>query len=524
MSASAYYPVPFRGNPPRKARAPSHIVSNHFRSLRIPKNVLINFVGGAWAGLLIVLTTPFFVARLGLEGFGLIGFWQLLIYLSMVLDFGFGTACARELARLHDSGNGQAARRGLLAVFERPVLGIACAMAVTLFAVATPVAGQWLHVTDYPAGDVVRALQWMSLSVAGQFLAGFYANGLAGLQRMATMNVLQALNNGLRFLGGALIAWLVRDIVAFFAFQAFVGVLNALLTRVWLVRTIGPAQRLGPTAFRLREFTRFSGGMFVTAVFGALLSNADRLAVSFLLPAEALGKYSVSLTAIGLLQMFVFAFHRAYFPRFSQLSAAGDLEVLKRTYYDACALVGMVLVPVGLVFLLFTPELFVVWLGWSDASTVSVSRYLVLGFVLSGVMWLPAAYQQALGRTRLHAMLMAATLALGIPLMVWAILRWGMTGAATLMFVHGVIQVTIALWLMNRALFPGENLLWYRRVLVAPLLTCVLPVAISAYLIPTGLSRLALATWILATFLSACLALVAQRTWEARASKAKHRA
>ena len=59
--------------------------------------------------------------------------------------------------------------------------------------------------------------------------------------------------------------------------------------------------------------------MFFTAAAGALLSNADRMVIGQMLSAEQLGRYTVALAAIGLLQTLIFAFHRAYFPRFSQL-------------------------------------------------------------------------------------------------------------------------------------------------------------------------------------------------------------
>ena len=59
----------------------------------------VNFLGGIWTGVLVVSTTPFFVAKLGLEGFGLIGFWQLLLFVSVIFDFGLGASLVREFAR-----------------------------------------------------------------------------------------------------------------------------------------------------------------------------------------------------------------------------------------------------------------------------------------------------------------------------------------------------------------------------------------------------------------------------------------
>ncbi len=475
----------------------------------VPKNVLINFLGAAWAGASIILSTPVFVRQLGFEGFGLIGFWQVLIYLSMVADLGLGAAFARELARCDGRQDGGESRRALLRLFERPVLVIAGIMAIALFLASGFMAQTWLSFSSIRSDDVERALHWLALSVAGQFLFGFYANALGGMQRMGSMNALQAMNNGLRFLGGAGVATYTRDITTFFAFQAVTGIGSAALTRTVLSRAMGPGDGRHVDVGPLRQFVLFSGGMFFTAMCGVLMSHADRLAVSKLLDAESLGRYSVALTATGLLQMLVFAFHRAFYPRFAQLNASGDLVALKKTYVNACVLLGSVLVPSGLVFLAFTPQLFTIWLGRSDPSTEIVSRVLVFASMLSGLIWLPAAYQQAAGRTRLHAGLMAATLLVGLPMLLWSIQRWGLAGATSLMLLHGVIQITVAQWLMNRDALRGEISSWYWGVLLRPALVSSGITAVSLLWLPAGLSRLLLALWIGSTYLAAVALLMA---------------
>lgn len=469
----------------------------------VQKNVLINFLGGAWAGISIVLSTPVFVAKLGLEGFGLIGFWQLLIYLSMVADLGLGAACARELARSEGRQDGGEHRRALFGLFERPVLVIAGIMAVALVLASGFIAHTWLSFSSFRNDEVERALRWLAISIAGQFLAAFYANALAGMQRMAAMNALQALNNGLRFLGGAGLAAYTRDITSFFVFQAVIGVASAAVSRAALSRAMGPHAGQPVDVGPLRQFMLFSGGMFFTAMCGALMSNADRLAVSKLLDGESLGRYSVALTATGLLQMLVFAFHRAFYPRFAQLHASGDTALLRKTYLNACVLLGAVLVPTGIIFLAFTPQVFTIWLGRTDGVTELTSRVLMLAFVLSGLLWLPAAYQQAAGRTRLHAGLMAVTLVLGLPLMVVCIQRWGLPGAASLMLLHGLTQITVAQWLMNRDVMRGRMTRWYWLVLLRPALLSGVVALPSLLLLPAGLGAPMLALWMGSTYLAA---------------------
>src|SRR5439155_1003263 len=83
-----------------------------------------------------------------------------------------------------------------------------------------------------------------------------------------------------------------------------------------------------------------------------------------------------------------------------------------------------------------------------------------IGITCAGLMWLPAAFQQAHGWTRLHASMIAGALVVGAPIMVWAIRTVGTVGATTIWVLHGVSIITMGLWLMHRRLLIGEMVTW----------------------------------------------------------------
>ena len=479
--------------------------------VQIHKSVAANVISGAWLGILIVVTTPWFIKDLGLEGFGLIGIWQLIFYVSLILDGGLGASCSRELSRYRGLNLARHRFRHLFALFERPILLLGLTIMVLITTASNHIATQWLDMRTYRIDEVATAVRWMAVSVSLQFVTAFYLNVLTGLQRMGVMNAMQIFNNSVKYLGGAIVLALSDGVLTFFVFQAVAAGVGLLLVRWIAVRSIGGHAsdgRVPAEVGSLRRHMRFSGGMFFTAACGALVSNADRMVVSKMMTGEDLGKYMVALTAIGLLQTLVFAFHRAYFPRFCELHAAGNQMHLKAAYYGACRTVGTILIPLALLVFGFTPELFRVWLGWDTPDMVDLSRWLLLGFTLSGVMWLPAAYQQAIGWTRLHASLMAATLLVGVPLTIFCVHRLGLVGASAMMVAHGVVEITAGLWIMNKVCFPGENLLWYRRVIVGPLLVGLPVVLLSRATLPHDLGRVSLAVWIIVTVVAQALAVL----------------
>jgi O-antigen/teichoic acid export membrane protein len=162
-------------------------------------------------------------------------------------------------------------------------------------------------------------------------------------------------------------------------------------------------------------------------------------------------------------------------------------------------MMAIVIIPLGIIGWMFAPNIFHAWLGKYDETIIDVFRLLLIGITCAGLMWLPAAFQQAHGWTRLHVAMIVGVLLLGAPMMVWAIKTYGTVGATAVWVLHGVSDITLGLWLMHRRLLIGEMLVWYRSVLLPPLLLSLPLVGLSWWLMPHALSKWASLCWIGAT-------------------------
>lgn len=472
----------------------------------------VNFLGGIWTGVLVVSTTPFYVSTLGLEGFGLIGFWQLLLFISVIFDFGLGASLVREFARYKGNKEPETKYRELLRTLQLVYLLAALLVGAAIYFSASWLAASWLKLVVISTDEASLAIKLMAGSIALQFITTLYSNGLAGLQQHGAMNAFQMLGNTLKYLGGAVALLVDNSLTLFFAYQVFAAFLVCWLTRRQLMRQISECEADRWAVFEfshVRQLSRYSAGMFLTALCGLLLANLDRIVLSKLVPAEDFGRYTLAFTAAGLLQMIILAFYRSYYPRFSELKASGDDARLKKTYYQGCRYVGAVIVPTAVAACVFAPELFRIWMGSSDETVIVVFRLLIVATTCSGLMWLPAALQQAVGWTRLHVSLMILALCLGLPCLVLGIKAFGTVGATAMMLVHGAIEITLGLWLMNRVLYPGENFRWYGLVMISPLVAAVPLALASAALMPTGMERPASFAWMVATGIIMVLSTVA---------------
>lgn len=472
-----------------------------FLSSRSARNVLWNVVGGLWVGILTVLVTPWFVDRLGMEGYGLVGLWLMMQVTMGLLDLGMGATLNREFASSQGGGHGSRRNRDLLRTFEWIHWSIAAVGALVLILGANWVAESWLRPQSLPRAHLATAVRAMAIALGLQLPSTLYLNGLAGLQSQGRMNALQVLASSLRYGGGAAVLYWKADLVWFFATQAIVAAVQTLASRRATWRLLAETGTV-PAAFRgeeLRRLWRFAIGMALTASSAVLLYSADRIFLSRLVPTDELGRYAVAYTASGLLQMGILPFYRALLPRYAELAASGDTIRLREEYFRSCSWMAAVVIPLGITGWAFAPQLFHAWLGHQDQTIVRAFRWLLPGITLAGLGWLPAAFQQAQGWTRLHVGMMLGSLLLGACAMPWTIRSFGAPGAAAIWLVHGVLDITLGLWMMHRRLLVGELLAWYRSVVLAPLSGSLLLAGASRALMPDGLTRWGSLGWLGAT-------------------------
>src|SRR5258707_798621 len=64
------------------------------------KNILANLVGKTWSGLVWLVFLPVYLKFMGVEAYGLVGFYLSLTAVLVILDLGLSTTINRELARL----------------------------------------------------------------------------------------------------------------------------------------------------------------------------------------------------------------------------------------------------------------------------------------------------------------------------------------------------------------------------------------------------------------------------------------
>lgn len=447
------------------------------------RNALANMAGTTWATLLNLLFVPIYLHLLGVEAYGLIGFYATLQATLALLDLGVTPTTSRYMAQYSvDAGQAQEAR-DLVRTLEIWYWLLALLIGIAVLALAGPIATSWLNNETLPTETVRSALLLMGLMSAVQWPASLYGGGLQGLQRQVTLAGLYVGYNTVRHGGAALVLWLVSDsVLAFFAWQLAVSTLYTLLL-VLLFWRAAPGRGLR-AHFRLdalRAVWRFAVGMTGMALLRALQTQGDKIILSRMLTLRDFAYYALAATVANALLILSDSINMAVFPRFTQLVTAGKQAALQALFRLVARIQSATVGVMALVIIVFAAEVMTVWTNNAETTATAAPLLTLLAGAGLFTAMASSSYRLALahGWTRLGVQIGLVHLLFYFPLLIVLTQRQGALGAAWAgLIVTGAIQMIFA-WLTQRRLLPGYFGQWLTRDVAPPLLAALAVLLVS---------------------------------------------
>lgn len=460
---------------------------------RIQRNVVANAISYACAAGMAIVCVPAYIRFMGMEAFGLVGFFIALYTVSAPLGMGLSMAFNRELARLSVRDNALSEMRDLLRTLESVYWLVAVAVGFGAVAAAPLISQHWIKAEVLPVTTVMRAIWLMGVALTLQFPYALYAGGLNGLQRQTLLSVINICMNSLRF-GGALLAlWVVSPTIeVFFIWNASVGALHSIVLGVAIRRCLSGSP--GRPAFRwglLKKIGRFAAGTSGISLAALVLTQLDKGILSRMLSLEMFGYYSLATMASFSLYMLIGPVFTALSPRFAQLAGLGDREGLKALYHLGCQVISVLVITAAAVGVVFAGELLSVWTG--DPVTVErahlVMSLLFIGTSLNCLANLPYALQLAYGWTSLAFYTNLVAIAVLAPLIVLLSVCYGAEGAAMAWVMLNLGVVLISVQIAHARLLPGEIRRWFLDDIGRPLAAAVPVVLVARLLISPEMTR-----------------------------------
>lgn len=430
--------------------------------MKLGRNLLAGVANSIWSALVGLAVVPFYLKYLGIEAYGLIGFFVTTQALLQLLDMGMAPTINREVARCSASGNLQEAGKLLhtLAIVYWSMAGV---IALLIMALAPLIAEYWLQSKQLSVQTISHAVMLMGLVVACRWPIGLYQGALIGAERLAVSSGINMVMATIGSVGAvAVLAFVSPTIEAFFIWQACVGLIYAIAMRRGAWHVIGRMREIRFDTDKLKSVWRFSAGMTGVAVSAIILMQLDKVLLSRILSLEDFGRYALAgVIASGLYVLLTPAFNVVY-PRLSALVAIGERDKLIDLYRTGTRLLLSILFPIATVAAVFAEEILYLWTGNRSlaSDTAPVVALFLIGTALNGAMHFPYALQLAYGMTRLPLTINAILVIVMIPTTIFLALRYGAVGGAAAWAVLNGIYLFIGTRLTHKSLLKGVGLKW----------------------------------------------------------------
>ena len=449
--------------------------------------------GRAWSMVLAVVFIPLYLKFLGIEAYGLVGFFAALQSIFGIMDFGIGMTLNREMARLSAVEGKEQERRDLLSDSGVDLLGNRPAgggrrggpRAADLALLGQ--SRQPLRERGRERGPADGAGDGAAVPVLllpGR-ADGDAAAGAAERDRRRRRHAARR--------GGGL------DPVAGVALHPGVlrvagrrGSRGTVACGFHLWRSL-PASAARPR-FRsalLRDVWRFAAAVSGNAIVGVFLTQIDKVVLSGMLSLEMFGYYALAGTVAASVWSIILPINTALFPRFAELTELRNDASLSELYHRSCQFLAVVLLPISATLAFFSREIMLIWTSnpITAEKTYLVVTLLVIGTTMNGLSSVGSYLLSASGWPQLVLFTNLASAILLVPGIVLMTSRFGTAGAAIIWMMLNSIYLLFTIPFMHRRLLKGEMWRWYREDVGMPLVGVLVFGGITRLLLPDFLSR-----------------------------------
>jgi O-antigen/teichoic acid export membrane protein len=405
---------------------------------------------------------------MGIESYGLIGFFTMLQVLFNLLDIGLAPTMSRQTARYLGGATDALSLRRLLRALEGFFIGVAIIAAIILVSSAELISTQWLTVEVLPLSEVRNAVMLMALIVALRWISSLYRGAISGFERLVWLSGWNSTVATLRFvLVIPFFIFVGTNPTDFFAYQLVIAVFELLVLIIYTYWILPAAGRGQWTPWRFKPILgvlKFSLGIAVSSSMWVLVTQTDKLIISKLLPLTEYAYFTLAVLAASGVLLISGPINIALIPRLTKLHAEGNEEDLLKLYRNATQLVAVIAIPTALFLAVFGEN--VLW-AWTGETAIAAKSAVVLapyalgnGILAMGAF--PYYLQFAKGDIKLHLIGSILFVVVLLPVLIWAAWKYGLEGPGYAWLATQLIFFLFWLPVVHKRFGAGLHTLWLR--------------------------------------------------------------
>lgn len=434
---------------------------------------------------------------MGVEAYGLVGFFSMLQILFNMLDIGLTPTMSRETARYRGGASDAINYRIFTNSIEILFIVIAIVGFIIIYCLAGVIANKWLKVTQLPIEVVQNSIRLMAFIIAVRWSSGLRRAIISGSELFVWLSTFNSSIVTLRFIGVLPVLYFFSSSpITFFIYQLLVALLEfcGLYIKTKSILPVIP-QNLKLKLFswkQIKPYIGFSTTIAFTSSVWVLLTQTDKLVLSKVLTLSEYGYFTLAVLVAGGITIISGPISSAIMPRMVKLEAEHKHEELILLYRRSTQFVALITGSVAVTLAFCAEPLLWAWTGdkllANKAAPITVLY--AIGNGILAVSAFPYYLQYAKGDLQLHLFGNIIFMVLLIPSIIWAASKYGGIGAAMVWFIMNLVLFLAWLPLIHHRFAPGLNFKWYfNDIMLITILACISGYAFNL-LLPNSENRL----------------------------------
>ena len=438
----------------------------------IKRNLFANFIGQGWTLLMQLVFIPIYIKYLGMEAYGLIGFYLMLQTWFILFDLGISKTTSREMARLSGGAHTSHSIRDFLRTIEWIGYGAALIIILSITNIAGWIIDNWLNFETLSPPEVEEVFIFIGAIIALKNIEGIYRGSLIGLQKQVILNFINITVGTLRGFGAAIIIiYISPSIYAFFLWQLIISLTHIFLLAAFTYVNLESIGRLA--RFSIQEFFnvwRFAGGVFLISVVGLLNSQVDKVVVSKFVSLSKFGEYTLAVSIAWLVLIFVLPVTQAFYPKLVEYHTKKDSKNFKDSFHKGAQIITLLVSTVSIILIFFSENFLILWLQNPDIvkNIQIVMVMLILGNLFNSFAHMPMQALLAFGLPAYGVIFGSISSLITVALIIYLVPIYGILGAASVWaFVRFCMLIIAPYFVFKKVLFI-QIFEWYVQDLIVP--------------------------------------------------------
>lgn len=451
--------------------------------MRLIKNSLANTASAFLGPVIALFLTPFYIRYLGLEGFGLVGFFSAFSMLFGIVTASMGKVYLRDLAARVGSPSGVATAPALFKTFLLIFAAIGLVAGIAVAGGSWIISHRIVHLEHLAPATVQACVILIGILIGCSFPTGICFDTLAALEEQARANIAVMAVNILTSAIAATAVFCTHSVVAYYSVTAAGALvtllvlwsrsrtsLRARLSQVDTWPTVGAALHEGWND--ARELASASVGLMWTEAAGVAITQTDRMLIASTLPLSSLGTYNIGSSIGRLVQMICSGYIGAAFPQLCAAAVGPNTNVAAGLAFQQQGIVMALVCAVALPVCSVPDSILRLWIGKPQivAEAGSVTFIFAIAYGCLALAGPPYNFAVALGRVRYAAISNLFAVLWYPALGLFLVSHYGLIGAAGLWLVY-CFQSFVTCTLVARYLLSSGygSAIGFLRMLLIPL-------------------------------------------------------